>query len=338
MKIKKLFCALLSVVMCAVLPLSSAVCNAEELPSIKLQASQKNEAYLLGDIVDLNFDVVSVNKDDKFLVEIYNDTEIIAGKQVDAKDGKALYKWDTSSLPDGQYRIETYAQYKNGAILIDTKHEVAYINLVIEIVIPEEPEEPIEVPDVDISKFVDVDKSKWYINGIQYVNNYGIMTGYSDGTNRFGTNDPITRAQFATMIHRMAGLPEAGYTGRFPDVPNGKYYTNAVEWCASKGIVTGNTKTGMFMTSSNISRQDLAVMLFRYAADKGDDTSSRKELTSFTDGASVSSYATDALSWCVASGIITGKDNKNGTFSLDPKGEATRAECATMIMRYMTNK
>lgn len=186
--------------------------------------------------------------------------------------------------------------------------------------------------------FTDVDMNRWYGEYIQYVSDNGIMSGYSDGTNRFGVNDFLTRGQFATMIHRMAGTPEVQFSGKFTDVPAGKFYSNAVEWCAANGIITGyknnatNQPTGVFGTGDFITRQDLAVILYRYEGDYlKNDVSGQASFDKFTDGAKVSTYANGAMKWCVSKGIISGK---NGV-ELDPKGNATRAEVAAMVTRFM---
>lgn len=196
---------------------------------------------------------------------------------------------------------------------------------------------PVVNPIIDISKFIDVDSNKWYVEYIQYVADNGIMSGYSDGTNRFGVSDSLTRAQFATMIYRMAGEPEIEFKGQFTDVPAGKFYSNAVEWCAANGIITGykdkvtNQPTGEFGTSAPITRQDIAVILYRYEGDYlKKDVNSQASFDKFIDGSSVSAYASSAMKWCVGRGIISGK---NGV-ELDPKGKATRAEVAAMVTRF----
>lgn len=195
------------------------------------------------------------------------------------------------------------------------------------------------------SDFTDVTAGKWYESGVQYVFEKGIMSGYTDPktklpTGLFGTNDSLTREQFATMMYRMAGEPAITFTGKFADVPAGKYYANAVEWCAANGIVTGyQDGSNKFGVGDNIKRQDIAVILHRYESEfLKKDVSAKADYDAMhiTDKTQVSTYADNAMQWCVGVGILTGKDQKNGTYLLDPKGDATRAEVATMIMRYMT--
>lgn len=184
-------------------------------------------------------------------------------------------------------------------------------------------------------KFSDDADGAWYGEALQYVANNGIMTGYK-GTTKFGVNDSIRREDFATMLWRMEGEPAVAFSGKFSDVSRGKYYSDAVEWCASTGIVTGYKGTTKFGRGDSITREQLAAMLYRYASYKGKDTSASTNLNTFPDYSAVHSYATTPFSWCVAKGIITGKQ-KSGNYYLSPTGSATRAECATMVMRFLKN-
>lgn len=206
------------------------------------------------------------------------------------------------------------------------------------------PYQPASNKTLTTELFDDVLAGKWYVDGIRYAYNANIMSGYKSKngqfTGEFGPNDTLTRAQFATMIYRMSGEPYVKYKGMFSDVPDGKYYSDAVEWCASAGLITGYTAggvpTGQFGPNDNIQRQQLAVILYRYANYLGYYTmEGSAELDSFPDGGKVGSYARDALQWCVYWGILTGsKDNATGITYLKPDGQATRAECATMIKRF----
>lgn len=206
---------------------------------------------------------------------------------------------------------------------------------------------PCNLPDLSIPakrEFTDVPASAWYTSYVEKVNDMGIMTGYNGAREgQFGPGDNLTRAQFATMVYRLAGEPEVSYDSIFPDVPDGKYYSKAVVWCAKNAIITGyaaGERAGYFGSRDDdlIERQQVATILYRYAKEHAKiDVSSRAAYDDahILDADSVSSYATDAMSWCVSSGIITGKDQKNGTFLIDPKGKATRAEAAAMIVRFL---
>ena len=169
--------------------------------------------------------------------------------------------------------------------------------------------------------FPDVSDTGWYIKAVEFVCKNGLMAGYENG--RFGPNDSLTRAQFAQIIYSKAGRPKAG-SGVFSDVTTG-WYANAVNWAAAEGIVTG-VGGGRFAPDRPITRQDLAVMLWRYAG----SPEPRKNELDFSDAGKVSTYAWKALCWANENGIVSGKGNG----ILDPKGKATRAEAAQMLMNY----
>lgn len=177
-------------------------------------------------------------------------------------------------------------------------------------------------PPVWKNPFPDVNDNKWYIEAIEFVCTNGLMAGYSNG--KFGPDDIITRAQFAQIIYNKEGKPEGG-SSVFTDVTTG-WYAAAVNWAASKDIVAG-IGGGKFAPGQSITRQDLATMLWRYA---GSPEPKKNELN-FSDAGQVSKYAWKALCWATENGIVNGKGN--GT--LDPKGKATRAEAAQMLMNYI---
>jgi hypothetical protein len=189
---------------------------------------------------------------------------------------------------------------------------------------PEEPETPEEPGDTTVS-FTDVDKNQWYNEAIEYVVSKGVMEGNGDGT--FTPGKDLTRAALAQILYNAAGKPEVTVEDTFTDVAADKWYATAITWAAQNGVVEGYDD-GTFKPNKEISRQDLAVMLWRYAGklEAGADT-----LESFTDAANVSDYAQEALQWATENGIVQGKDNN----VLDPKGNATRAQAATMVMRYL---
>jgi hypothetical protein len=184
---------------------------------------------------------------------------------------------------------------------------------------PEEPEEPAQT-----ASFTDVDASKWYNAAVEYVVSKGIMEGY--GNNKFGPNDNLTRAQLAQILYNAAGAPEVTGESPFTDVTAGKWYTKAVTWAYEAGVVEGYGN-GKFGPNDKITREQLATMIWRYA---GEVKATTDSLSSFTDAAKVSSYAQDALLWATEKSIVQGDKNV-----IDPKGNATRAQAATMIMRYL---
>lgn len=140
----------------------------------------------------------------------------------------------------------------------------------------------------------------------------------------FKPNDNTTRAQVVTALHRAKGSPAPDSTNSFADVPSGSYYETAVSWATEAGIVTGVTETS-FAPDEKVTREQLAVIMYRFAAGNETDT----DLSVYADCGSVSEFAKPAVSWAVKNNIISGK---NGL--LIPQGYTTRAEFATMIVRF----
>lgn len=178
-------------------------------------------------------------------------------------------------------------------------------------------------------EFYDVSDKEWYYEGIKDVFDRNIMVGIEPDI--FGTFDEVSRAQFAVMLYRAEGKPEIEDKSTFPDVPRDSWYTDAVDWASKNGIIKGYA-TDLFGSADIITREQLATMIYRYAMYKGHDVTGQADLTKFTDSDKVSPFAQKAVSWAVNAKIISGKDS--GT-RLDPIGTTTRAECATMMMRYL---
>lgn len=170
----------------------------------------------------------------------------------------------------------------------------------------------------------DVPSTEWYADAVKYVMDKNIMTGV--GANRFAPSDPATRAMIATILYRIAGQPSVSANTSFTDVEAGTWYTNAVAWGQANGVITGqNAQT--FNPNGNITREQLATILYRYSKA---ETPTTDMTATYSDASEVSSYATNAMKWAVAEGIINGSHNK-----LNPQGNATRAEIATMLSRYL---
>ena len=196
----------------------------------------------------------------------------------------------------------------------------------------EEPEPPVVDPEPPVSlPYKDVTENDWFYDYVYDVYVKELMTGLNETT--FGPAQGLVRAQFAVIVYRMEGSPEVAFdANKFPDVPAGQFYSEAVIWAAENGIVTGYTSNGHFGPNDPITREQMATMMFRYANYKKMDTSEEKDLSSFPDGGSVQAFAKDAMEWCTAKGIISGKGNEPKI--LDPQGSTSRAECATIISRY----
>ncbi|MGN0329694.1 MAG: S-layer homology domain-containing protein [Kineothrix sp.] len=179
---------------------------------------------------------------------------------------------------------------------------------------------------------VSVARGGWKYESVKYTYVNGIMKGIS-GTDRFEPDAPLTRAMFATVLYRMAGEPLTAYGDRFTDVEEGKWYSNGIIWANSRGIVAG-FDDGSYGINRNITREQIAKMLYEYARDCSYDISASAPLSSYTDLDQVSNWAKGYMEWSVGVGMISGKPNGNGSYRLDPKGEATRAECAAMLKRF----
>ena len=173
----------------------------------------------------------------------------------------------------------------------------------------------------------------WKYDNVKYVYDRGIMNGIA-GTTLFDPDGKLNRAMFATVLYRMAGSPKVEFTNTFSDVEDGKYYSDAVMWVNQKGIAQG-FQDGTYGVTRNITREQIAKMLCEYATKQGYDVSGRSSLESFTDKDSVNYWAVDYIQWTVNTGMISGKPNDDGSFRLDPKGEATRAECAKMLTMFL---
>ena len=183
--------------------------------------------------------------------------------------------------------------------------------------------------------FDDVDAGAWYVSAVQYTYDNGIMTGKTATT--FAPNANLTRAEFTTVLYSQEGKPDVIYQPVFRDVKQGEWYSSSVLWAYNKGIVSGYAN-GCFGTSDNITREQLALMMYQYAQTKGYDTTADADiLSSFSDEASISSWARVAIQWAASHGIMSGKGSgANGRLMLDPNGNATRAECAAMIKKLFT--
>ena len=175
--------------------------------------------------------------------------------------------------------------------------------------------------------FTDVNEGDWFHDAVQYVYDNGLMDGVGEG--QFAPNATTTRAQLVTILYRLAGEPAVSGDVGFTDVESGLWYTNAVAWAAANGIVNGISETE-FAPSGDLTREQLATILFRYAESMGYDVSASADLSGFPDAGDIQSYATQALSWAVAEGFLQGFEDD----SLQPQSTATRAQIATILMRF----
>ena len=175
--------------------------------------------------------------------------------------------------------------------------------------------------------FGDVDTTKWYHEAVDYMVTHGLMTGTAPDT--FSPNSTTTRAMVVTILYRLEGEPSTSGSTAFTDVERGAWYTDPIAWAAANGVVDGTSPT-TFAPNSPVTREQMATILYRYLAAKGYDVTARADLSAYTDADQISSYATDAMSWANALGLITGETPT----TLVPQGNATRAQVATILMRF----
>lgn len=187
---------------------------------------------------------------------------------------------------------------------------------------------PASKPEVKLP-FTDVSTSDWFYDDVAFVYKNGLFSGTDSRS--FSPNASMTRAMLVTVLYRLEGEPTVTGRSSFTDVRSGAYYEKAVIWAAANGIVTGTDSTS-FSPDAKVTREQLAAILYRYAQYRKLDTDVSAKLNSFTDTDSVSAYASEALGWAVSEGLINGASGK-----LMPKGDATRAQVAAILHRFVKN-
>lgn len=178
--------------------------------------------------------------------------------------------------------------------------------------------------------FADVSAGSWYYDAVEFVWSNGIMDGVGSGL--FAPNQVLTRDMLVTVLWRIDGAPDVSAALPFDDVADGSWYTDAVRWAASNGIVDGTGETS-FSPDDKITREQLAVILWRYAGYKSCDTTGGVDLTDFADRGSVSAYALRAMRWAVAERLVTGVADD----TIAPLAGTTRAEAAAVLQRFSEN-
>ena len=181
------------------------------------------------------------------------------------------------------------------------------------------------LPSIDYI-FNDISANAWYKTAVQFVYDNGIMSGKGNG--KFDPSGDLTRAEFAATLYSMEGQPKLTYKSTFNDVPNGEWYTSPVLWASQIGIASGYGN-GKFGVSDSITREQLAMMMYKYATEVRGYESEITEgvLFSFSDADKVSNWAVKAMEWAVTNGIISG----TGDNRLNPQGNALRCECAQIL-------
>ena len=187
----------------------------------------------------------------------------------------------------------------------------------------------IYVPSVlgEAKDFVD-NRSGWYKEAVDKASALSLFNGVSE--TEFAPNSPMTRGMWVTVLHNLSSKPSYGYGFHFSDVATGSWYDMPVQWAYSLGITSG-TSESTFSPMQNITREQMVTMLYRYAKLIGVDSDNRASLSGFSDSDEISSYAYDAMCWAVTEGFITGM----GDGTVDPKGNSTRAQVATVLTKFV---
>ena len=227
-----------------------------------------------------------------------------------------LYHYDEDAE---QLTFETAAEIDaDGSVSLPLSHASQYA-----IVIDTHSHATVDVSDL----FIDIAPDAWYKDAIQYAYDNGLMTGVSD--TEFAPEATTTRAMIVSILARLEGVESAQAAG-FADVDDNEWYATAVNWAANVGVVNGY-EDNTFQPNTAITREQLAAILMNYAAYKGEDVSNRADLTSYTD--QPSTWAEEAMQWAVAEGLISGVTNDQ----LQPQGNATRAQVAAILQRFLDN-
>lgn len=186
--------------------------------------------------------------------------------------------------------------------------------------------------ETETAAFTDVVAEAWYAEYVDYAVENGIMSGMGDGT--FAPTGTMTRAQMCQIIYNLAGTPAVTGSATYADVDAAAWYADAVNWCIENNIAAARSEES-FAPTAAVTREEVAAMLYNYAAYTGADTTGAADLSTFADAADVSESSEAALSWAVSAGILNGiADEATGTTSLSAAGTSTRAQIAAMMMRF----
>ena len=225
------------------------------------------------------------------------------------KEGYTFGGWFTDEALKKEYDFDTKVQ----------KKLVLYAKWIEEAAVEPEPELPV---------FTDVKETDWFYESVMTAFKKGLMNGVSE--TEFAPDTTLTRAMLVTILYRAEGEPATNRSIPFADIEMGSYYANAVIWAAQNGIVNGTTET-TFAPDSNITREQVAAILYRYAIYKGMDAVDLSENLNFADSDDVSEYAISALNWATGCGLVTGYEDN----TLRPLANTTRAEAATLLQRFI---
>ena len=311
----------------------------------KITAAQLNDLSYLGSLVTLEGTVTDVNYANGLVQDIlvkdaagnigrvFIDGYITAGTEIQGLEvgckisatGLAsyddTYSGDSSLYPRIRVRDRAEIICSEGGDEPDTPD-------IPDIPLPPVTPTPTPTPELP---FDDVKPGDWFYNDVVYVYEKGIMDGVDNRV--FSPNTTLNRAMFVTMLYRVAGEPAVSKTADFADVPGDTWFSDAVAWASSQGIVDGYDDD-LFGPYNSLTREQLATILYRYAKWSGRSTYAPTDaLAGFADAADVSAYALDAMRWAVYTGLMQGSEN-----GLEPQSSASRAQVAAIIHRFLDNK
>ena len=244
------------------------------------------------------------------------------GDDVSVKDGQVTITIGENAPDDGIYTFEADMTRRNSGSAGGDASKPS--------IRPDTDDDDNDRPSTSTGlPFDDVDTGDWYYEAVEYVYENGLMNGVA--SDEFSPNATLTRGMMVTILYRLEGEPAVNYALPFDDIDGDEWYAEAVRWAASEGIVNGVSDTE-YAPNANITREQLATMLYRYAQYSGmDAVDLRENISGFADADSVSEYAVQALNWAVGEELVNGM----GDNTLAPQGNATRAQAAALLMRYV---
>ena len=274
-----------------------------------------------------NSDSSSGSSDNERTYAIITEDDGNGSVTVSADEASAGTRITVTVKPDAGYELDelTVTDAKNKDLKVTKRSETTYTFHMADSKVTVEAsfakDGTVQQPD---TRFDDVAKSAWYYKAVEYVAENGIMSGVS--AREFAPNAGFSRAMLAQTLYAMSGKPAVKAESTFADVAANAWYADAVNWAAEKGYVSG-VGDGKFAPDASITREQMALILYRYAGSPDASGMAQKE---FTDSSSVSAYAVDAIRWAVHEGLISGMENN----TLAPQGTATRAQVAQILMNF----
>ncbi len=320
----KITALLLALVLVFAMTTVAFAADAESTPKLtvaaEIGAGQVEATVYLENADVLTNGRISVNWDSEATLEGVQSLVSCGASSINRETGKVSLAWVGSKLSDEK------------TALLKLTFQLAGQDLTLMATAPEAyaGETAVEVKDgsatVVFNPFTDIDKH-WAKEDILKTYHAGLLIGITKTT--FAPQGKLNRAMFVTVLYRMSGSPTVEANTGFTDVKAGQYYTEAVAWAEEVGITEGTSET-TFSPGKDITRQELATMLYRYAKGSGRDVSKTEDLSTFQDAANVADWAKEAMTWAVGEGLLKGYPGS----LLRPRGAATRAEAAVILARY----